>query len=148
MRTAKNHSKICLVGPCGRLRTVRLKKIPADVSGDFVYWIFYDFFSRSLMTIRTSTGSSKTELSSRGKRPFKVWWYQCFFCPPPDSPELAWPLFAGRDNNIAAHHRGKQIELANSNFFRKLWTAISSSLMAFKWASSRFTLIRHRQLLD
>ena len=33
------------------------------------------------MTIKTSTGSSKTELSSRGKRPFKVFGFSHFFSP-------------------------------------------------------------------
>ena len=33
------------------------------------------------MTIKTSTGSSKTELSSRGKRPFKVFGFSRFFLP-------------------------------------------------------------------
>ena len=33
------------------------------------------------MTIKTSTGSSKTELSSRGKRPFKVFGFSHFFLP-------------------------------------------------------------------
>ena len=32
-----------------------------------------------VMTIKTSTGSSKTELSSRGKRPFKVFGFSRFF---------------------------------------------------------------------
>ena len=35
-----------------------------------------------IMTIKTSTGSSKTELSSRGKRPFKVYDYSAKFTPP------------------------------------------------------------------
>ena len=33
------------------------------------------------MTIKTSTGSSKSELSSRGKRPFKVFGFSRFFLP-------------------------------------------------------------------
>ena len=32
-----------------------------------------------VMTIKTHTESSKTELSSRGKRPFKVWRFSQFF---------------------------------------------------------------------
>ena len=34
-----------------------------------------------IMTIKTSTGSSKSELSSRGKRPFKVFGFSRFFLP-------------------------------------------------------------------
>ena len=33
-----------------------------------------------VMTIKTHTESSKTELSSRGKRPFKVFRFSRFFC--------------------------------------------------------------------
>ena len=46
------------------------------------------------MTMKTSTESSKTELSSRGKRPFKVFVFSRFFLPQTVPPQFLNVLLA------------------------------------------------------
>ena len=48
--------------------------------------------------------------------PFQVWWYQWKFFSPPKVSQLAWPLFAGRDNIPTANRQIAQcLKIIGSN---------------------------------
>ena len=59
-----------------------------------------------VMTIKTSTGSSKSELSSRGKRPFKVFGLWPFFST--DGSTVTAPLRSSNRANGAGRRRRRR----------------------------------------
>ena len=92
-----------------------------------------------VMTIKTSTGSSKTELSSRGKRPFKVFRFSHFFRLTYFRGYFFFREWYARKyylipalDNIKEKNSQQEIEqkYCEFDFFSKLWAAVYPPRMA------------------